>query len=584
MSLHYYQEEEYNEKQDSINNYQNLFIKYLYEPQNLSDSLKQMFIGCGLSEEKSNALIEEITQKAKDTVNKNIKKIKKYYPKIDYNDALIISSYTCESIDKKYSPYIILNQNIISKNKKETLKIISKYLFILLNSLRKLKKFYPKKNKYLYRCINSKLNLNRQNYNNEKIFWGFISTTSEVKLSYNYLGKEIKNNTIFSLSGDVWGYDITLFNYYNEEEILLEPEVKYLITGIGKDNNDIIMINCKFENVGLVDFQDVIQIYYENENRSNCFTIFGEQFVKNNKYNNNLKIIYENNEFELQSTFEGINDRQLEIKLKGFSLITDMSYMFHKTSMKSLNLIPQWDAQNVTNMKHMFSDSLLNLSPDISKWNTSKVIDMSYMFYNCSSLKNFPDISNWDISNVNNISNMFSNCSLLTSLPNISKWNTSNIKDMNHLFHNLKKINSFPDISYWNCINVTNISHMFSECSEIESIPDISKWETSKISDISYLFYNCKLLSSLPDISKWKTSNVINTGFLFNHCESLSSLPDISKWNTSNVNDMKEMFCNCVSLTSLPNISKWDTSNVKNKKDMFKGCKTKLKIPSKFKN
>ena len=46
-------------------------------------------------------------------------------------------------------------------------------------------------------------------------------------------GKTLQSGTIFTLYGDIWGYDITLFNVYNEEEILLEP--------VYPPVNDIIM-------------------------------------------------------------------------------------------------------------------------------------------------------------------------------------------------------------------------------------------------------------------------------------------------------------------------------------------------------
>ena len=50
-------------------------------------------------------------------------------------------------------------------------------------------------------------------------------------MTYNFLKEEkkIKSGTIFSLGGDIWGYDITLFNYFKEEEILLEPEKNLLL-------------------------------------------------------------------------------------------------------------------------------------------------------------------------------------------------------------------------------------------------------------------------------------------------------------------------------------------------------------------
>ena len=55
-------------------------------------------------------------------------------------------------------------------------------------------------------------------------------------------GEETKSGTIFSLGGDVWNYDITLFNYFGEAEILLEPERKFSIDNVIPDVNDIINI------------------------------------------------------------------------------------------------------------------------------------------------------------------------------------------------------------------------------------------------------------------------------------------------------------------------------------------------------
>ena len=55
--------------------------------------------------------------------------------------------------------------------------------------------------------------------------------------------QKIKTGTIFRLEGDnLWGYDIQLFNYFNEKEIILEPERKYIVDDIF-DITDIIYIN-----------------------------------------------------------------------------------------------------------------------------------------------------------------------------------------------------------------------------------------------------------------------------------------------------------------------------------------------------
>ena len=75
-------------------------------------------------------------------IDKNLGKIKNKYPNITNEDIQIISSYTCESKDENLSPYKLLNKNLVSENRKQGIQKISKYLFIFLNSLRKLERYY----------------------------------------------------------------------------------------------------------------------------------------------------------------------------------------------------------------------------------------------------------------------------------------------------------------------------------------------------------------------------------------------------------------------------------------------------------
>ena len=81
---------------------------------------------------------------------------------------------------------------------------------------------------------------------NIKTFWGFTSTSPDAKTTYSFLKNEekIKTGTIFVLGGDIWGYDIELFNYYHEKEILLEPERKFKIDNVLPPLNDVINITC----------------------------------------------------------------------------------------------------------------------------------------------------------------------------------------------------------------------------------------------------------------------------------------------------------------------------------------------------
>ena len=264
MSILFFAEDDGTKKEESINNYSDIFSSYKLNPPNLSESLEQIFKSAGANDSKCEVLIKDIESKCKKVVEDNNKEIKEKYPNISNDDALTISSYTCESIEEDFSPYRILNLNLVSRNRRQGITNVSKYLFILLKSLRKLKRYYPDpEKKYLHRCISFKVNLMIDPFNknlmpyirgNTKTFWGFTSTSPNPKTSFNFLGKkkDIKSGTIFILGGDIWGYDITLFNYYGEEEILLEPERKLFIEYANPEVNEIIYITANILNTPLV--------------------------------------------------------------------------------------------------------------------------------------------------------------------------------------------------------------------------------------------------------------------------------------------------------------------------------------------
>ena len=262
MSTYFYLEEEENKREESINYYSYLFESYEINPPTLKESLLEMYILSNITEEKANNLVNDIITKCQNRIN--IIEINDKYPNITKEDALIICSYTCEANDSYYSPYRILNKNFILENRENGIRIISKYLFIFLKALRKLPKYYPDDNNgILYRCINKQINYMIDPFDKKKIpyimgkektFWGFTSTTPNIKTSYDFLGqkKELKSGTIFTLYGDLGGYDITLFNYFHEEEILLEPERKFLVEQIFPPLNEIIHVRCKVENSPLI--------------------------------------------------------------------------------------------------------------------------------------------------------------------------------------------------------------------------------------------------------------------------------------------------------------------------------------------
>ena len=298
MSLIFYSEEEENQKEESIDKYKDLFDKYKNNSITLTDALTQMFTSSGVEKDKINDLITDLIQKSKNKIETNFDKIIEKYPSLSKDDAIIISSYTCEAADNQYSPYKLLNRNMVSDDRRNGLKKISKYFYILLNSLRKLKKYYPtKENKYLFRCIGVKVNYMIDPFNkksvpyiegNTKTFWSFTSTSTSIKTSYRFLnGKKIQSGTIFTLYGDIWGYDISLFNVFNEEEILLEPERKFVIEQVYPPVNDIIHVRCNIQKTNPVlssenDLDKVISIINQNNNNIDFRMIFKGLFINEN--------------------------------------------------------------------------------------------------------------------------------------------------------------------------------------------------------------------------------------------------------------------------------------------------------------
>ena len=250
---------------------------------------------------------------------------------------------------------------------------------------------------------------------------------------------------------------------------------------------------------------DEIKLIYDSKGKKELL-LFGENFVE--RYKKYFKIVIDGKEHELKEKYTfGIFDKKkdrLELKLKGITNITDMSWMFYEcSSLISLPDIYKMNTLNVTSINSMFNGcSSLPELPDISKWNISNVTDMSCLFYACSSLKSLPDLSKWDTSKVVNMSGIFSNCSSLISLPDISKWNTSNVIYMNDMFNSSSSLLSLPDISKWNTSDVQDMKYMFSGCSSLSSLPDIDKWDITNVSDMSDMFEDCKDSLNIP--SKFK--------------------------------------------------------------------------------
>ena len=215
MSRYFYETIEDVPKNESLNKYKHLFLNYAKSVPSLTEALNQMFSSTHISDQKINELTEDILSKSQKNINSIFEVIKEKYPIIEKEEAMIISSYTCEAFDSNYSPYKILNRKLNEENREEGLKQISKYLFIFLKALRKLDRYYPTQ-KYMYRCINRYINIKEDLFNKKiipyqkgvkKTFYGFISISTKENTIYYLNGKQkqFKEGTVFTIHGNYFG-------------------------------------------------------------------------------------------------------------------------------------------------------------------------------------------------------------------------------------------------------------------------------------------------------------------------------------------------------------------------------------------
>ena len=118
-------------------------MNYASNPPELKEALEDMFVSSEASNYQANEYANEIINKSKYIISNIYNKKIESNPNITKEESIIISSYTCELNKSNFNPYRLLNQNL-NVIEKRSLNKIAKYLYILLNALRKLKRYYPK--------------------------------------------------------------------------------------------------------------------------------------------------------------------------------------------------------------------------------------------------------------------------------------------------------------------------------------------------------------------------------------------------------------------------------------------------------
>ena len=266
MSKKFYSENEELNLEESLNKYEYLFKDIKSKPPTLEEALIDMFENAGLTKKDAKELYDHLYLMCNQRVQDKWNSIEHEHKNISKNDALVISSYTYEPKKKfeKFSPYRLLNTNLVATNRKSGVINVEKYLFLFLRALRGLNKT---KKDVLFRCISCKVKLEKDPNNNkyvpyqkglEKIFWPFTSTSDDENIAERFLDNG--KGTKFRIEGkDLWGYDISLFNVCNEKEILLEPERKCLIENI-KEGNNITEVTLKIiDNPKLLEICDFLK-------------------------------------------------------------------------------------------------------------------------------------------------------------------------------------------------------------------------------------------------------------------------------------------------------------------------------------
>ena len=635
MSLIYYSEEEENNKEESINKYKDLFLEYEKNLPTLSEALKQMFISYGANEKKSDELTKDIISKCHKRIEENFEKIEKKYEKITKEDAYIICSYTCESKQKNFSPYRLLNRSLVSEDRKNGVNNISKYLYIFLNSLRKLEIYIPSKdNKYLYRCIDCNVGLSDDPSNkkyvpykegNAKTFWGFTSTSPNIYTTKKFLKKEvdddIKNGTIFILKGDILGYDITLFNYYKEKEILLEPERKYVIKMVIPPINKITHIICKIlksplvlDNIGK-NIYDKIQkekkeenIINNNDIKINCICrvefetkikdklefISGMGFLCNIKsknmkalitYNHIINFDILNNENKI-SYINNNKNREINMKKNRYKYtneeldITIIEIFDDEEENKNFIEIDKYINSRDYNDEEIY---LVEYDKRKIKYLNDKIIKKENDYFLCNINKSCEGIII-----------LKENLKLIGIIKN-------NVKNNDKIYFSINII--IDKINYMKClyeikkkdigkeIQIINNRLPVEKNDQIEEkikviingeILNILKYKFNKegvyiiyiitedsLTNISYMFYKCSKLKEL-NLSSFKTDQVTNMSHMFYECSGLKEL-NLLSFETDKVTNTSYMFNGCYRLKEL-NLSSFKTDKVTNMSNMFNGC------------
>ena len=213
------------------------------------------------------------------------------------------------------------------------------------------------------------------------------------------------------------------------------------------------------------------------------------------------------------------------------SLITDMSYLFHKTERKDFEGIEDWDTSNVEDMSFMFFGEI-DFNHTLNNWNVSNVKNMSGMFQ--AAIKFNQPLDKWDTSNVINMKGMFSLAKTFNQ--NINNWNVSKVEDLSYMFWECDLFNQ--PLNDWDVSNVKTMEGTFRRAYKFNQ--PLYKWDTSNVRTMSFMFNYAKAFNQPLD--KWNTKNLKKMYSMFEYAKNYDCYDSLANWNLSKVSDIRN-FC-----------------------------------------
>lgn len=255
---------------DNIDKAKQIFFSISKKPPTLEEALKAM----GYDNAKD--ITEVFIKKARE----KMAEFEGYLLTID--EIATIFCYTSEWDPKEFgeieSPCKMLNNSLCVDRSNPVLRKTNCFLFLLLQALRKLPRHVPD-NHFLYKGVRARVDTESTPklsgmipyaVGNEKIWWGFASTTENMKASQDLIGEN--EGTLFMVGGDVWGYNISAFSDFpEEEEILLEPERRMSITNVSTAGK-IVTVSLNMLDTPLV-LDDIIKVATPLDVKERAFNI-----------------------------------------------------------------------------------------------------------------------------------------------------------------------------------------------------------------------------------------------------------------------------------------------------------------------